>query len=647
MNDKTTDYIAYGLRIRSPIALPLTPLPHPSEENPAQARAGEPDPDVTVRIGATPARLPKPVGKRWHWETAPGVCLVTWEGIARYLTTNGSDILVEPLGACERDMGAFLIGQPLAALLQQRGLTTLHASAVGVEGGAVLFAGFKGAGKSTLAAALSERGVPMLSDDLTGVALGADGRFMALPGVPFSRIATDSLEALGRQPRALRKTHANSHKHLLPAARLCAEPLPVRAVYVLRVHGGAAAEVKQLPLPQAVNAFLMHTLRKRFLHGLGVESEHFRTVERMAAQVPVFHLNRPARPLLIKSLAESVMAHLQSSAGVRPASLPPQPQSALAGEGGTPASALNPQQAPVARRRGVLHATQGAGGLFDQAEGVLQSRLAARPNDPGALLRLGDIHRGKGNLQAALDAFRRVLAVCPEHPKASWLHAILGGADLPDPPASRSASHSASQDVWPVPFVRVENFLSRDQHDAILNLVLTGSRRGFSEQAAVGGGYMVTEVRQSLIDDEETFKQAWLRLEPSLREFLAERLPRLGRATFGDYRLAPLSANAYLGGGFYAPHCDDSLQLHEHREFNCVYYLHRRPKPFSGGDLLLHDGPKADTFTRLEPLDNSLVVFPAISWHEVTVVEGDPDDFGKGRFSVNAALMRRTGVSPP
>ena len=61
----------------------------------------------------------------------------------------------------------------------------------------------------------------------------------------------------------------------------------------------------------------------------------------------------------------------------------------------------------------------------------------------------------------------------------------------------------------------------------------------------------------------------------------------------------------------------------------------------AGGDLLLHDGVVANTHTRIEPLDNSIVLFPSHCVHEVTLVEGGPGDFGAGRFSVNGALRTR------
>ena len=91
------------------------------------------------------------------------------------------------------------------------------------------------------------------------------------------------------------------------------------------------------------------------------------------------------------------------------------------------------------------------GGLLDQAETVLRRALALRPHDVPTLARLGAVQRGKGDLAAALETYRRVTGLCPGHPEASWLSAVLGGAALPDVPAPEGTS--------PVPFVRMTDFL--------------------------------------------------------------------------------------------------------------------------------------------------------------------------------------------
>ena len=52
----------------------------------------------------------------------------------------------------------------------------------------------------------------------------------------------------------------------------------------------------------------------------------------------------------------------------------------------------------------VMRALRQPGGLLDQAEAVLRRALATDPCNAGALLRLGDVHRRKGDFPAALEA---------------------------------------------------------------------------------------------------------------------------------------------------------------------------------------------------------------------------------------------------
>ena len=622
------EYVAHDLHIRSSIALPLRPVrPAPSPDEERSPCAGA---DVTVRIGATPARLPNPVMnyrvEKIAWEAAPGTLLMTVDDQARYLVTDGRDVLIEPLGGSEREMGAFLIGPPFAALLQQRGLTTLHAGAVEAEAGAVLFAGDPGAGKSALLGALVERGYALLSDGFTGVEADADGRFVALPASICVRLPADSLEALGRRPQTFEKACGEDGKYLMPAARLCTEPAAVRAVYVLETHHRADVDVRPASWDQAYGALLRHTYGKLLLSGLGRQEAHFRTVREMAGQAPVFLVRRPASPFRsgsLPALAERIAAHLQSDAAAHP---PPSPPDNAAHGTILWGSAL---ETAASRRRKVLGGLHGRGGLLERAGEILRRKLAADPNDVKALLWLGDLRRGEGRLDAALDACRRVVALRPGHPKASWLCAVLGGEALPDAPQA--------PEVWPAPFVRVRSFLPPDEHAALLALMLAG-REHFSQPALVGAGYVDPKERNNSEADDRMIDTVRPGFEPRLRKLVEDALPRLGMGGLGAYRVG-LQVRTYQTGEFYAAHTDFDAEDPAPRLVNYVYYLHRRPKSFSGGDLLLYDGLAASTFTRIEPLDNSIVLFPSHILHEVTVVECDSGDFGSGRFSVNGALQ--------
>ena len=208
------DYEAYGLRVRSSVPLPFARV---REDGPA---AGEPD--VVVRLGATPAALPGPAdrrrtpGGRAAWEAAPDAFLISLHGVARCLVTGGRDVLVEPRGGDDREIGMCLAGTVWAALLLQRGIVTFHASAVEFETGAVLFLGRSGAGKSSLLGALLKRGRAMLADDVAGVVLDAGGRPVALPAYPRLRLCADVVDALGWRGQAREKEWMQPEKYRMP-----------------------------------------------------------------------------------------------------------------------------------------------------------------------------------------------------------------------------------------------------------------------------------------------------------------------------------------------------------------------------------------------------------------------------------------------
>ena len=70
-----------------------------------------------------------------------------------------------------------------------------------------------------------------------------------------------------------------------------------------------------------------------------------------------------------------------------------------------------------------------------------------------------------------------------------------------------------------------------------------------------------------------------------------------------------------------------------------VYYFHRQPRRFSGGDLLLFDtDPEQDAcgakYTRIAPSHNSILFFPSACYHQVLPVVCESSD-DAGRFTLN------------
>lgn len=321
MSTPLRHYRAYGLHLRSAIPLPFDPWP--------EADAAEPD--VAVRLGTVPAELPDGPGSVTRtalWQARPGAFRMEVEEVARYLVTGGRDVHVEPLRGSEDDVASFFANSPFTVLLQQRGVLTLHAAAVKTEAGAALLLGASGIGKSSLAAALVERGYPLVADDVTGVVPDAEGRPMASPAFARQRLWAHTLDEMGWRGRVQRRVRANMDKYWLPAQLAGIEPLPVCAALVLT--GGDHFAIEPVPLEAAFWLLCTYTHRRRMMVALGQRRAHFAAAIALARRVPVARVTRPSQPFLLDELADRVAAYLRdaptgSASVARGAETPPAP----------------------------------------------------------------------------------------------------------------------------------------------------------------------------------------------------------------------------------------------------------------------------------------------------------------------------------
>ncbi len=274
---RTFGYQAYGLSIRSGIRLPEL-LPH-------RARA-----DAIVRLGRADRRHRTGDPARLAHVTARSTYL-WWDGVGAIRVHGGREILADRVAGAEpRVLRSFLLGPAFGALLRQRGALVLHASAVKLEGGAIVFLGGSGWGKSTLAAALHARGHPLLADDV--VALRADGaRWLVSPSFPQLSLWPDAASVLGSPPDSLPRLHPSGQKRTRRAGvRFSTEPCSLSRLYVLAA--GASHAIEALPRCDALVELLRHSYGALTLHRVRT-TKHFRQCARLAAEIPVTRLRFP------------------------------------------------------------------------------------------------------------------------------------------------------------------------------------------------------------------------------------------------------------------------------------------------------------------------------------------------------------------
>lgn len=245
-----------------------------------------------------------------------------WPRIARIRIRQGREIVVEegPL-AQENHLRHVAGGLCMGLALHQRGLLTLHASAVAIEGGAVAFVGGKVSGKSTLAATLARRGHSVLTDDVVVLELSAGERPRVMPGLPVLTLWPDAAIRLGEDPASLPRIWSEGGKLIRclerPSDRT---PVPLRCLFVLasREEGDVVGEervtIEPLSSTEAFTSLVGHSHALRLVDDPESLPRHARQCGQVVNSVPVFRLARARSPDVLPSLARSVEKWVETSA---------------------------------------------------------------------------------------------------------------------------------------------------------------------------------------------------------------------------------------------------------------------------------------------------------------------------------------------
>lgn len=164
-----TLYTVYGLTVASEIPL-------------AGLAEGRGEPDVVVQRGEVQAQADRTVQAGCFQADAERIFLYQPKA-GLLLAEHGHTLTVEvPPDHDAHFMTSVVLGRGLAAILHQRGVLTLHASAVVHEGRGLAFVGERGQGKSTTTAAFLRHGARLITDDLLPVRLDENGHPLVFSG---------------------------------------------------------------------------------------------------------------------------------------------------------------------------------------------------------------------------------------------------------------------------------------------------------------------------------------------------------------------------------------------------------------------------------------------------------------------------------
>jgi hypothetical protein len=281
----------YGFEVKSD--LPLSRL------NAAAGTRGE----LRVEVAAKPLHAPEQeptgtliddAGRCWYasYELDDGRCLLELPPAVSFLLEPAAGRVVVDSRAGDGELLEHRVASSaICTLLALRGDLVLHASAVEVDGRAVLFCGPTLHGKSTLARALGEAGCRVLGED--GVAIDLDGgQAVAFPGARGVRVR--SRDSGGRRRTDLVADPGGEEP----------PPCPVGAVVLLGERGDALA-VEPLEPARA-----LALLTPNLIHSGGRASigGAFSRLARLLSSVPAFGASLPDDLAALPATAQDFLA---------------------------------------------------------------------------------------------------------------------------------------------------------------------------------------------------------------------------------------------------------------------------------------------------------------------------------------------------
>lgn len=267
--------LAFGRVLESPFDLSLPDAPAPP----------------TLRVVRERLLLPPepPTAECETQITADGLLLRVLH-VGAFLLANAREIVVDPdPGVPDELVAAALLGPVMASHLHLQGLLVLHGAALATSVGAILLLGDSGIGKSTLAAHLSQRGHPILSDDILPIQ-DMGGIPHLLPAPPFLRLWPDAAESLhlscGNRPRV----EPGSEKRLFGLDQEPAGSMPIHTICLLE-RGRQPRLQKDTPA-HSVMSLVRQSFCVRLLNA-GEKAAHLKECGRLAGRVDLLRLILP------------------------------------------------------------------------------------------------------------------------------------------------------------------------------------------------------------------------------------------------------------------------------------------------------------------------------------------------------------------
>ena len=211
--------------------------------------------------------------------------------------------------------------------------------------------------------------------------------------------------------------------------------------------------------------------------------------------------------------------------------------------------------------------------------------------------------------------------------------------------SATSAAVGTRAEILPAQSCVLDEFLAPQELEELIRHTLEHESDFLASEVvspdAEGGVVNYEHRRSRVLMDLGPYQQLIL---DRVRTVLPEVLHKLGME---EFTIADVEAQitASNNGDFFRFHCDNGSEKVASRYLTFVYFFHREPKRFEGGELRIHDARlEADryvsegSYQTIVPRQNQIVFFPCELMHEISLVRCPSGNFADGRFTLNGWL---------
>lgn len=235
------------------------------------------------------------------------------------ISANAKEIYCYPMPDTPQEtIRHLLLDQVLPRCLAHQGKVMVHASAVRLNAGLILFLGDSGTGKSTLAGNFHQAGNLVVSDDCLMLKEGKSG-IKAIPTYGGLRLWEDSLEVLFPPEQKVDPVaHYSTKKRVIldeKDALKLQKGLPVLAMFVLSPRdpaSGSEITLERLSNREAFIALMKQTFQLD-VHDLKRMERHVRRVGRIVPKLPAYRLSMPHKYELLPLVRHKILQTVQAA----------------------------------------------------------------------------------------------------------------------------------------------------------------------------------------------------------------------------------------------------------------------------------------------------------------------------------------------